>query len=50
MLWVSKTDEERIQSIPSVLEAKTAWIVLEKIGVTLKTVTLRKTGGQSFTV
>jgi RNA ligase (TIGR02306 family) len=42
--WVSKTDEERIQNIPHILEDKSEWIATEKIDGTSTTATYRKTG------
>lgn len=41
--WVVKTDEERIQNMPWVLEDKSEWIATEKIDGTSTTATLRKT-------
>ncbi|MDE7274459.1 MAG: hypothetical protein K2N95_15635 [Lachnospiraceae bacterium] len=46
--WVSKTDEERIQNIPWVLEDKSEWIATEKIDGTSTTATLRKTGKNRY--
>lgn len=42
--WVIKTDEERVQNIPSVLQDKSEWIATEKIDGTSTTVTLRTNG------
>lgn len=42
--WVSKTDEERIQNMPWILEDKSEWIATEKIDGTSTTATYRKTG------
>ncbi len=42
--WVVKTDEERVQNMPWVLEDKSEWIATEKIDGTSTTATLRKTG------
>lgn len=46
--WVVKTDEERIQNIPWVLEDKSEWIATEKIDGTSTTATLRKTGRKKY--
>lgn len=40
--WVSKTDEERIENIPSVLMDKTEWIATEKLDGTSTTATVRR--------
>lgn len=40
--WVKKTDEERIQNMPWILEDKSEWIATEKIDGTSTTATLRK--------
>lgn len=40
--WVVKTDEERIQNMPWILEDKSDWIATEKIDGTSTTATLRK--------
>ena len=40
--WVSKTDEERIQNMPWVLENKDEWIATEKIDGTSTTAAYRK--------
>lgn len=40
--WVAKTDEERIQNIPYVLQNKIPWIVTEKIDGTSTTFTMKK--------
>jgi hypothetical protein len=42
--WVKKTDEERVQNMPYILEDKEPWIVTEKIDGTSTTATYRKTG------
>jgi len=41
--FVSKTDEERIQNIPYILNDKSGWIVTEKIDGTSTTAALQKT-------
>ena len=41
--WVVKTDEERVQNMPWILEDKSEWIATEKIDGTSTTATLRKT-------
>lgn len=40
--WVSKTDEERVQNMPWILNDKSKWIATEKIDGTSTTFTLRK--------
>ena len=40
--WVSKTDEERIQNMPWILEDKGEWILTEKIDGTSTTFTTRR--------
>jgi len=40
--WVAKTDEERVQNMPWILEDKSEWIATEKIDGTSTTATLRK--------
>ena len=40
--WVSKTDEERIQNMPWILEDKGEWILTEKIDGTSTTFTMRR--------
>ena len=40
--WVVKTDEERVQNMPWILEDKSEWIATEKIDGTSTTATLRK--------
>ena len=40
--WVQKTDEERIQNMPWILEDKSEWIATEKIDGTSTTATFRK--------
>ena len=42
--WVKKTDEERLQNCPWVLEDKSEWIASEKIDGTSTTMTLIKRG------
>ena len=42
--WVVKTDEERIQNMPWILEDKSEWIASEKIDGTSTTMTMRKIG------
>lgn len=41
--WVSKTDEERVQNMPWILEDKSPWIATEKIDGTSTTFTLKRT-------
>lgn len=41
-VWVQKTDEERIQNIPWILEDNNCWIATEKIDGTSTTATYRK--------
>lgn len=41
--WVSKTDEERVQNMPWILEDKTPWIATEKIDGTSTTFTMKRT-------
>lgn len=40
--WVSKTDEERVQNMPWILENKDPWIVTEKIDGTSTTFTIKR--------
>ena len=40
--WVSKTDEERVQNMPWILEDKDEWIATEKIDGTSTTFTLKR--------
>lgn len=40
--WVQKTDEERVQNMPWILEDKSEWIATEKIDGTSTTATLRR--------
>ena len=40
--WVSKTDEERIQNMPWIINQKGPWIVTEKIDGTSTTFTIKK--------
>ena len=42
--WVTKTDEERIQNIPNIVQVKKSWIATEKIDGTSTTATYRKIG------
>ena len=41
-LWVVKTDEERVQNMPWILEDKSEWIATEKIDGTSTTFTMRR--------
>lgn len=41
--WVSKTDEERVQNMPWILEDKSEWIATEKVDGTSTTATYKKT-------
>ena len=43
--WVQKTDEERIQNMPWILEDKTPWIATEKIDGTSTTFTIKRGTG-----
>ena len=43
--WVTKTDEERVQNIPWILNDKSPWIATEKIDGTSTTFTMRKHKG-----
>jgi len=43
--WVSKTDEERVQNMPWILEDKNEWVATEKIDGTSTTFTLKKGKG-----
>lgn len=40
--WVSKTDEERVQNMPWILENKNPWVATEKIDGTSTTFTMRR--------
>ncbi len=40
--WVAKTDEERVQNMPWILEDKSEWIATEKVDGTSTTFTMRK--------
>lgn len=40
--WVSKTDEERVQNMPWILNDKTPWIATEKIDGTSTTFTMKR--------
>lgn len=42
--WVVKTDEERIQNMPYILEDKSEWIATEKIDGTSTTFTMKREG------
>lgn len=44
--WVAKTDEERVQNMPWILEDKSEWIATEKIDGTSTTATYRKGKGR----
>lgn len=44
-VWVTKTDEERIQNMPWILNDKEPWIVTEKIDGTSTTFTLKRGKG-----
>ena len=46
--WVTKTDEERIQNMPWILEDKSEWIATEKIDGTSTTATLKRTGRKKY--
>lgn len=50
--WVVKTDEERVQNMPWILEDKETWIVTEKIDGTSTTFTMKRKrfGGYDFYV
>ena len=41
--WVSKTDEERVQNMPWILENKKPWVATEKIDGTSTTFTMKRT-------
>ena len=43
--WVTKTDEERVQNMPWILEQKGPWIVTEKIDGTSTTFSMRRGKG-----
>lgn len=43
--WVQKTDEERVQNIPWILEQKGPWVATEKIDGTSTTFTMRRHKG-----
>ena len=43
--WVAKTDEERIQNMPWILENKEPWVATEKIDGTSTTFTLKRGDG-----
>lgn len=43
--WVQKTDEERVQNMPWILEDKTPWIATEKIDGTSTTFTIKRGTG-----
>lgn len=40
--WVSKTDEERVQNMPWILQDKSEWVATEKIDGTSTTFTMRR--------
>lgn len=40
--WVKKTDEERVQNMPWILDSKESWIVTEKIDGTSTTFTIKR--------
>ena len=40
--WVSKTDEERVQNMPWILENKNPWVATEKIDGTSTTFTMKR--------
>ena len=44
-LWVVKTDEERVQNMPWILESKQEWIATEKIDGTSTTFTIKRAKG-----
>lgn len=44
--WVTKTDEERVQNMPWILQDKTPWIATEKIDGTSTTFTMKR--GKKF--
>lgn len=46
--WVKKTDEERVQNMPWILQDKSEWISTEKIDGTSTTAALRKTGVKKY--
>ncbi len=46
--WVKKTDEERIQCIPWILESGEKWIVTEKIDGTSTSFTMKRHGKRKF--
>ena len=50
--WVKKTDEERVQNMPWILDSKESWIVTEKIDGTSTTFTIKRKllGGYDFYV
>ena len=41
--WVSKTDEERVQNMPGILDNKKPWVATEKIDGTSTTFTMKRT-------
>lgn len=47
--WVSKTDEERVQNMPWILNDKSLWIATEKIDGTSTTFTMKRHKGISKT-
>ena len=46
--WVVKTDEERVQNMPWILEDKSEWIATEKIDGTSTTATIRRVGAKKY--
>ena len=46
--WVQKTDEERIQNMPWILEDKGEWIATEKIDGSSTTFTMKRRGRNKF--
>lgn len=46
--WVKKTDEERIQNMPWILESGEKWIVTEKIDGTSTSFTMKRHGKRKF--
>ena len=46
--WVSKTDEERVQNMPWIMEDKGEWIVTEKIDGSSTTFTMKRRGRKKF--
>lgn len=46
--WVQKTDEERVQNMPWILEDKSEWIATEKIDGTSTTFTMKRGRGNKY--